>query len=302
MGASDHVLKFQHTDALGSPVATTDGDRNVLERGEYAPFGTLLNRSISDGPGYTGHVMDAATGLTYMQQRYYDPAIGRFLSVDPVTANSGTGVNFNRYWYANNNPYKFTDPDGRWGRRRDPGASYIGSSINGVDVNSAESIGMANIPKSWQQSTPKGNVVVGSTKKVRQKGEAGESKPVSVPAELPSQDKWALSRLLGVPIEAIDDVQILTNSPKSKLYGAVATTGPNVVFVAGDAESFMADPRTMLEEYYHVVKQWNPGSLTIGSYLMENVASGGYDNNRFEVEAKDFARTNLQQFEYLRTP
>lgn len=46
-------------------------------------------------------------------QRYYDPLIGRFLSVDPVAANSGTGANFNRYWYANNNPYRFTDPDGR---------------------------------------------------------------------------------------------------------------------------------------------------------------------------------------------
>jgi RHS repeat-associated protein len=46
-------------------------------------------------------------------QRYYDPGIGRFLSVDPVTANPNTGANFNRYAYANNNPYKFTDPDGR---------------------------------------------------------------------------------------------------------------------------------------------------------------------------------------------
>ena len=41
------------------------------------------------------------------------PAVGRFLSMDPVTANDGTGGNFNRYWYANNNPYTFTDPDGR---------------------------------------------------------------------------------------------------------------------------------------------------------------------------------------------
>jgi murein DD-endopeptidase MepM/ murein hydrolase activator NlpD len=49
-----------------------------------------------------------------MQQRYYDPLLGRFLSVDPVTAYSSPGVNFNRYWYANNNPYKFVDPDGRW--------------------------------------------------------------------------------------------------------------------------------------------------------------------------------------------
>ena len=46
-------------------------------------------------------------------QRYYDPQIGRFLSVDPVTADSATGANFNRYKYAANNPYRFTDPDGR---------------------------------------------------------------------------------------------------------------------------------------------------------------------------------------------
>lgn len=48
-------------------------------------------------------------------QRYYDPSIGRFLSVDPVTADGNTGANFNRYWYTNNNPYRFTDPDGRLG-------------------------------------------------------------------------------------------------------------------------------------------------------------------------------------------
>jgi RHS repeat-associated protein len=44
-------------------------------------------------------------------QRYYDPQIGRFLSIDPVAANTGAG--FNRYSYAANAPYSFTDPDGR---------------------------------------------------------------------------------------------------------------------------------------------------------------------------------------------
>jgi uncharacterized protein RhaS with RHS repeats len=48
-----------------------------------------------------------------MQQRYYDPMIGRFLSIDPVSADPKTGGNFNRYKYAANNPYRFTDPDGR---------------------------------------------------------------------------------------------------------------------------------------------------------------------------------------------
>jgi uncharacterized protein RhaS with RHS repeats len=49
----------------------------------------------------------------YMQQRYYDPIAGRFLSVDPVTTDAKTGGHFNRYAYADNNPYKYTDPDGR---------------------------------------------------------------------------------------------------------------------------------------------------------------------------------------------
>ena len=48
-------------------------------------------------------------------QRYYDQTLGRFLSVDPVTANANSGAMFNRYNYAYNNPYKFNDPDGRRG-------------------------------------------------------------------------------------------------------------------------------------------------------------------------------------------
>ena len=46
-----------------------------------------------------------------MQARYYDPVIGRFYSNDPV---GFTNIHtFNRYGYANNNPYKYIDPDGR---------------------------------------------------------------------------------------------------------------------------------------------------------------------------------------------
>lgn len=109
------AVKYQHTDALGSPVAESNPAGVVIERINYDPYGGPISGSV-DGIGYTGHVMDPDTGLTYMQQRYYDPAIGRFLSVDPVTANSVDGSNFNRYWYANNNPYTFTDPDGRQAR------------------------------------------------------------------------------------------------------------------------------------------------------------------------------------------
>lgn len=110
---SAQTVRYIHTDALGSVVAVTDANRNVIERREYEPYGAQLKPAIIDGPGYTGHVQDAATGLTYMQQRYYDPVIGRFLSVDPVTPYEKPIANFNRYVYAWDNPYKFTDLDGR---------------------------------------------------------------------------------------------------------------------------------------------------------------------------------------------
>ena len=75
--------------------------------------------ALEDKPGYTGHVEDKAIGLTYMQQRYYDPVIGRFYSNDPVDMlghmrRGNPTMGFNRYAYANNNPYKYTDPDGQF--------------------------------------------------------------------------------------------------------------------------------------------------------------------------------------------
>ena len=106
-------VTYYHPDGLGSAVMESNEAGQVTYSREYRPYGEQVVGAAKDGPGFTGHVADLETGMTYMQQRYYDPASGRFLSVDPVTPDSNTGGNFNRYWYANNNPYKFTDPDGR---------------------------------------------------------------------------------------------------------------------------------------------------------------------------------------------
>jgi RHS repeat-associated protein len=57
-------------------------------------------------------VNDADTGLVYMQARYYDARAGRLMSVDPIVTDADTGASFNRYEYANSNPYRFVDPTG----------------------------------------------------------------------------------------------------------------------------------------------------------------------------------------------
>jgi len=48
-----------------------------------------------------------------MGARYYDPVVGRFISTDPVGFDEQNVHSFNRYAYANNNPYRYVDPDGR---------------------------------------------------------------------------------------------------------------------------------------------------------------------------------------------
>jgi RHS repeat-associated protein len=108
------VVSFSHTDALGSPVARTNASAQVTSRTRYEAYGATAAGTNPTGIGFTGHVNDADTGLVYMQQRYYDPVAGRFLSVDPVSTDAKTGDSFNRYVYGNNNPYKFKDPDGRF--------------------------------------------------------------------------------------------------------------------------------------------------------------------------------------------
>lgn len=106
---------YLHPDHLGSAQSGTDKTGKVVWREHYTPFGEQLqNPAANDNlDGFTGHIKDSATGLNYMQARYYDPVIGRFLSVDPVTLlDNGNPGNFNRYAYTLNDPINLIDPNG----------------------------------------------------------------------------------------------------------------------------------------------------------------------------------------------
>jgi RHS repeat-associated protein len=112
------TVTYLHSDYLGSTAAESNSAGTVT-RMHYQPFGESIE-APKDDVGYTGHKFDTDLGLSYMQARYYDPVIGRFYSNDPVDVMEHligeAGVQgFNRYAYANNNPYKYTDPDGKSG-------------------------------------------------------------------------------------------------------------------------------------------------------------------------------------------
>ena len=121
---------YYHSDALGSPVAATDANGDLLWREEYSPYGSRLlyqSRELDCGSGvcapeesawdekhwFTAKLEETRNGIQYFGARWYEPELGRFLSADPIQFQEDNFLSFNRYAYANNNPYKFTDPDGR---------------------------------------------------------------------------------------------------------------------------------------------------------------------------------------------
>ena len=95
---------------------------------EYDPWGRVLSvkdssgRDISNEPNnsaainpfrYRGYYYDTESGFYYLQSRYYDPVIKRFINADSF-ASTGTGfLGYNMYAYCNNNPVNYADPSGR---------------------------------------------------------------------------------------------------------------------------------------------------------------------------------------------
>jgi RHS repeat-associated protein len=117
-------VSYLTSDHLGSPRLITDATGKVIARHDYSAFGdetftVQRTQSLNYKPDtirqdYTGYQKDDESGLEFAQARYYNTSHGRFTSIDPLTASANVKdpQTFNRYSYAMNSPYKFTDPLG----------------------------------------------------------------------------------------------------------------------------------------------------------------------------------------------
>lgn len=97
------------TDALGSTLAFTDTAGTAQTSYTFGPFGntTLNGANTTNSFAYTGRELDA-TGLYFYRARYYNPALQRFISEDPIGFSGG----INTYAYADDDGVNFTDPLG----------------------------------------------------------------------------------------------------------------------------------------------------------------------------------------------
>ena len=113
---------FYRRDCQGNIIALIDSSGNVVVEYKYDAWGnheaevaseeyvTLANLNPFR---YRGYYYDSETGLYFLQTRYYDPEVGRFISRDSIEyADPETICGLNLYAYCGNNPVMNVDPMG----------------------------------------------------------------------------------------------------------------------------------------------------------------------------------------------
>ena len=135
----DQVLTFYY-DEKGSPVSVElNGTRYYYRqnlRGDviglysgttqvvsytYDPWGKLLSVTDTSGTNigtlnplrYRGYYYDTETGFYFLQSRYYDPTVGRFINADGQLGGNGGIQSYNLFAYCSNDPINHSDPTGK---------------------------------------------------------------------------------------------------------------------------------------------------------------------------------------------
>lgn len=149
IGGSDAGNYYYTRDHLGSIREVTNSAGRLKARYDYDPYGkaVVVDGNMSVDFGYTGHYFHAPSGLNLTLYRAYNPALGRWLSRDPV----GEAGAVNLYGYVGNDPINLTDPLGLFERDVHEGApgqtfgTYTWARELGISDQAAKIIGSANI-------------------------------------------------------------------------------------------------------------------------------------------------------------
>src|SRR5579859_4870525 len=118
------------TDALGSTLALADSTGTVQTQYTFEPFGntSITGAATTNSFAYTGRELDS-TGLYFYRARYYNPALQRFISEDPIGFRGG----INKYSYVANNSLNWVDAFGT--DKKNKGCPDVPFHPGGADVD-----------------------------------------------------------------------------------------------------------------------------------------------------------------------
>ena len=106
------------TNLQGDAMYLVDASGNEVAAYDYDPYGKIITATgdlAEINPlRYRGYYYDSETGFYYLQSRYYDPEICRFINGDKYSATATGFLGYNMFAYCNNNPIIAADYDGEW--------------------------------------------------------------------------------------------------------------------------------------------------------------------------------------------
>ena len=162
-GSNNYATYYYILNVQGDVIGLLNANGAIAAKYTYDPWGKVTVQSPNGTANtssafigninplrYRGYYYDNDTGLYYLQSRYYDPAIGRFINADTYTTTDADGLlSTNMFAYCENNPVMGSDPTGEWvhlaigaaiGAAINVATSYVAHSIAGESYSIRDAI------------------------------------------------------------------------------------------------------------------------------------------------------------------
>lgn len=178
--SGSNVTGYYMTTQQGDITRIEDVNGNVLATYEYDAWGKLISSSGSlaelNPLRYRGYYYDTETGFYYLQSRYYDPVVSRFINADRYASTGDGLLSYNMFAYCSNNPVNYSDPSGEAVNNRPMFINDGGSAVRpaggkygiATEVSTITSVPRSQkgfgYSKTWYRETGTSSYVKGNSK------------------------------------------------------------------------------------------------------------------------------------------
>ena len=275
------TLYYYATNLQGDVVAVLNASGGIAVDYNYTAWGTHIGSTITSDPNwatiflfnplqYRGYVYDWETGLCYLQSRYYNPEIGRFINADDIVymGSDGTLLSHNLFVYCNNNPVVYMDDSGNSATLITLGIMAVGGLIGAVVSAAASTVTQYSLTGSVNWSSVGVSAVTGFVSGAIAASPIGIVGQIVLGGVIGGASYAVDCKVNGRPIDAFEAVLSIVMGMAS---GTIGGPGANEGMMLTDAFEYMG--KTAAREARRQNQEYASKSLLRALYYGINIIS-----------------------------